>query len=66
MHRDDKMRIGVRSLSLIALLLMAALLAACGGESKPEPRPAARSARWSPRRRRTPHRRAPQRGRPGA
>ncbi|HSS56488.1 MAG TPA: hypothetical protein VLK59_00665 [Solirubrobacteraceae bacterium] len=35
MHRDDKTRIGVRSLSLIALLLMAALLAACGGQSKP-------------------------------
>ena len=39
MNRDDKKRIGVRSLSLIALLLMAALLAACGGQSKPEPPP---------------------------
>ena len=39
MHRDDKTRIGVRSLSLIALLLMAALLAACGGQSKPKPPP---------------------------
>jgi hypothetical protein len=38
-NRDDKKRIGVRSLSLIALLLMAALLAACGGESKPKPPP---------------------------
>jgi hypothetical protein len=38
-HRDDKKRIGVRSLSLIALLLMAALLAACGGQSKPKPPP---------------------------
>jgi hypothetical protein len=36
-HRDDKKRIGVRSLSLIALLLMATLLAACGGQSKPKP-----------------------------
>ncbi len=39
MNRDDKKRIGVRSLSLIALLLMAALLAACGGQSKPKPPP---------------------------
>ena len=39
MNRDDKKRIGVRSLSLIALLLMAALLAACGGQSKPRPPP---------------------------
>ena len=39
MHRDDKTRIGVRSLSLIALLLMTALLAACGGQSKPAPAP---------------------------
>jgi hypothetical protein len=38
-HRDDNKRIGVRSLSLIALLLMAALLAACGGQSKPKPAP---------------------------
>jgi hypothetical protein len=38
-NRDDKKRIGVRSLSLIALLLMAALLAACGGQSKPKPPP---------------------------
>lgn len=37
MHCDDKKRIGVRSLSLIALLLMATLLAACGGQSKPKP-----------------------------
>ena len=39
MNREDKKRIGVRSLSLIALLLMAALLAACGGQSKPKPPP---------------------------
>jgi hypothetical protein len=38
-HRDDKRRLGVRSLSLIALLLMAALLGACGGQSKPKPPP---------------------------
>jgi hypothetical protein len=38
-NRDDKKRIGVRALSLLALLLMAALLAACGGESKPKPPP---------------------------
>jgi hypothetical protein len=38
-HRDDTRRLGVRSLSLIALLLMAALLAACGGQSKPKPPP---------------------------
>jgi hypothetical protein len=38
-HRDDKTRIGVRSLSVIALLLIAALLAACGGQSKPAPAP---------------------------
>ena len=39
MNREVKKRIGVRSLSLIALLLMAALLAACGGQSKPKPPP---------------------------
>ena len=39
MNREDKKRIGVRSLSLIALLLLAALLAACGGQSKPKPPP---------------------------
>jgi hypothetical protein len=38
-HCDDKKRIGVRSLGLIALLLMSALLAACGGQSKPKPPP---------------------------
>jgi len=38
-HRDDNKRRGVRSLGLIALLLMAALLAACGGQSKPKPPP---------------------------
>jgi hypothetical protein len=38
-HRDDNKRIGVRSLSVIALLLMAALLGACGGQSKPKPPP---------------------------
>ena len=39
MNRDDDKRIGVRSLSLIALLLMTALLAACGGQSTPKPPP---------------------------
>ena len=39
MHRDHEKRIGVRSLSLIALVLMAALVAACGGQSKPKPPP---------------------------
>ena len=39
MNRDHDKRIGVRSLSLIALLLMTALLAACGGQSTPKPPP---------------------------
>jgi hypothetical protein len=38
-NHDDDRRIGVRSLSLIALLLMTSLLAACGGQSKPTPPP---------------------------
>jgi hypothetical protein len=38
-NHDDDRRIGVRSLSLIALVLLTALLAACGGESKPKPPP---------------------------
>jgi hypothetical protein len=38
-NRDDKRRIGVRSLGLIALVLMAALLAACGGQSESKPPP---------------------------
>jgi hypothetical protein len=38
-HRDDKTTIGVRSLSPIALLLIAVLVAACGGQSKPAAAP---------------------------
>lgn len=39
MNRDDDKRIGVRSLGLIALVLMTALLTACGGQSTPKPPP---------------------------
>ncbi|HEX6618014.1 MAG TPA: hypothetical protein VF024_00065 [Solirubrobacteraceae bacterium] len=39
MNRDDDKRIGVRSLGLIALVLMTAVLAACGGQSTPKPPP---------------------------
>jgi hypothetical protein len=38
MPRNDR-RIGVRSLTLIALVLTTALLTACGGASKPKPAP---------------------------
>jgi hypothetical protein len=36
---ENDRRIGVRSLSLIALVLLTAVLAACGGQSKPKPPP---------------------------
>jgi hypothetical protein len=37
--RDDDKRIGVRALSLIALVLLTALLTACGAQSTPKPAP---------------------------